>query len=304
MSEHRIEASVGIGGKNRKKDVARVQDLLNKYILEGLLGPISFLDDGDASPASDTVHAIREFQSRVMKVPPTGRIASAYDDIYLSLLKTPKDNEVLRTVESFVNKWAKENPPGEIARDLWTSAMQSLLVHASHPRLKRYSMMTLVDYRIPCNFPRLWVVDLLDMKIHIHTCVAHGKGSVGMDEEGEDPINAVEFNFSSPYSSRLGAYIALNHSNVLAGQTKKDKKLGVRGPGVRVQGLDESNRMASSIGILFHGAHYVKPGVRVGTSRGCFATSFQDNRRIHDLIVNGSFVYAYAGEAIKPLASN
>ena len=294
MANHKLSGSVGNRGRNARADVTIVQDLLNEYILEGRLGEISILDDPSAGAGSDTEQAIRLFQTRVMKVPPTGLIRGSTDDVFLSLCIPPKDSGVLSLVHAHVMQWLKCPPPHcKMPGDLWIAALQSLGEHASHPRLKRYSRMTLIDFRMSRRCPRLWVVDLLDQYVHMYTYVAHGRGEEKNSAE-------VVTNFHEPYSSKPGAYIATWKDSVLAGQTDSDKARGVRGPAVRLQGLDQSNRRAADIGILFHGAWYVRPDQgKIGNSRGCFATSFKENLQIVELIQGGSFVYAYAGEAYR-----
>jgi hypothetical protein len=230
-----------------------------------------------------------------MKVPPTGLIRGNTDDVFLSLCIPPKESSVLGLVDSYVYKWAKLSPPHKkMPGDLWLAALDSLRQHASHPRLRRYSMMTLIEFRISKKFPRLWVVDLYHQHVYVHTYVAHVRGKDKNYSE-EAPRN-----FHEPYSSKVGAFIATWKDAVRAGQTEQNKAQGKTGPAVRLQGLDESNRRAANIGILFHGAHYVKPerGV-IGNSRGCFATSFKDNAQIVELIRDGSFVFAYAGDAYR-----
>ncbi len=298
MAKRELSGSVGNRGRNAKADVTTVQDLLNEYILEGRLGDISILDESTAAAGSDTEKAIRLFQTRVMKVPPTGLVRGSTDDVFLSLCIPPKDVGALGLVRSYVAQWLREPPPHrKMPGDLWLAALESLAEHASHPRLRRYSMLTLVDFRFSRRCPRLWIVDLLEQYVHMYTYVAHGRGK---DENSGSKREEALFNFHEPYSSKPGAYIATWQDSVKAGQTDANKALGRRGPAVRLQGLDESNRRAADIGILFHGAWYVKPEQgKIGNSRGCFATSFKDNLRIVELIQGGSFVYAYAGEAYR-----
>ncbi len=309
MTVKYISASVGRGGKNLKQDVEIVQDLLSEYILANRLGPMSILDEEFAGAGSDTERAICEFQKQVMRVPPTGIVRKGSDE-FASLLRSPEERNVLDLVHDHVNLWIRNGPPPgwNISFDLWRCALDSLGVHASHPRLVRYSMITLVDFRIPRQLPRLWVIDLHESRVLMHTRVAHGRGPT-KPYAGDVPNN-----FGLDYTSRLGAYIATRRDMVKAGQKpigksanssaddgEGDDHKGVRpyGPGVRLVGLDDTNRMAARIGIIFHGAHYVTANT-VANSRGCFATSFKDNKQIVDLIKDGSFVYAFAGESLAP----
>lgn len=307
----KITDSVGRGGKNLKRDVEIVQNLLSEYILANRLGPMSILDEEYAGTGSDTERAICEFQKRVMQVPPTGVVRKGSDE-FASLLKPPKESNVLDIVYEHVDLWRRNGPPPgwNITFDMWHCALHSLGVHATHPRLKKYSMMTLVDFRISRKIPRLWVIDLYESRVLVHARVAHGRGPK-KPFAGEVPNN-----FGEKFSSRLGAFITTRRCMVKAGQKpigksanvaeddgESDDHEGVRpyGPAVRLIGLDDTNRMATRIGIIFHGAHYVTDR-QVANSRGCFSTSFKDNVEIVERIKDGSFVYAFAGESRAPRA--
>jgi peptidoglycan hydrolase-like protein with peptidoglycan-binding domain len=74
--EHRaamatITASVGRGGINRRNDIETVQKLLNRNIKA--LAPLpALVEDGRAGP--QTIRAIEDFQRKIMRMPPTGRV--------------------------------------------------------------------------------------------------------------------------------------------------------------------------------------------------------------------------------------
>ena len=290
MALTKLSGSVGQGGKNERKDSMEVQVRLNRYIEAGRLLTLTKLEVNGKGGDGPTVQAIKEFQRRVMAVPETGKITGTYDDAYISLCQPLKEAYVFDVVTDMISRCLDLPPPGGMDEDLWQTALLSLCDHMEHPRLYRYSMMTIVDFRRERFKRRLWVMDLHEQPtlVHLHTFVSHGKGS------GDDKPTR----FGVDYGSLVGAYVTTYRDQVLAGQTPEDKKKKVTGPGVRLQGLDRSNRDASRRGVIFHGAYYVnsdKPSV--GNSRGCFATSWKDNAKIVNFIPNGSFVYAYAGLA-------
>jgi L,D-transpeptidase catalytic domain len=288
MALTKLSGSVGQGSKNAKKDSLAVQIRLNRYIEAGRLPSVAKLELNGRGGEPPTVQAIREFQSRVMAVPETGRITGTYDDTYISLCQPLKEAYVFDVVTDMISKCLDLAPLGDFDEDIWQTALLSLCSHMEHPRLTRYSMLTLVDFRRPRNRRRLWVIDLHTEQVRLHTFVAHGKGS------GDELPNR----FGVDYGSLVGGFVTTYRDQVLAGQTKENKEKKVKGPGVRLQGLDQSNRDTAQRGVIFHGAHYVnsrKPDVK--NSKGCFATSWEDNANIVHLIPDGSFVYAYAGTA-------
>jgi hypothetical protein len=288
----RLSGTVGHRCQNFRDDSLTVQTRLNRYIEAGRLPPLAKLELNGRGGDPPTVQAIKEFQRQVMAVPVTGRITGTYDDTFVSLGKTVKEEYVFGVVDDMIMKCLEMVPLGGIDTALWHTALMSLRSHMEHPRLTRYSMMTIVDFRRPRSRPRLWVMDLYEEKVLLHTFVAHGDGS-----GGEVPK---WFNVGAKVS-QVGAFVTTVRDQVIAGQTAKNKEKHVTGPAVRIQGLDESNRDTARRGIIFHGAHYVKSiGPSVANSWGCFATSWEDNARIVNHIHGGSFVYAYAGPEYLP----
>ena len=283
----KIEKRVGKNSTNQRKDVATVRELLNRFIDNGSMPEVVRLDESVRGNSETMIHAIRQFQSQVMHVPPTGRVIPG-GDVIRALNCEPKNHDQLDYIRSYLDQWGDSGIEG-VPNDMLRAAMESYLVHMTNPRFKRHQIVTLVDFRLPRSTARLWVVNVMTRKVLYHCRVAHGKGPKG-NREG-----AVPQRFGQDYASKLGAFITTNHMNTSAGQKNKANK----GPGLRIQGLDESNRNSNRIGVMFHGAHYVN-GWGVANSKGCFATSFGDNVNVIGHIEGGTFVYSYAGDALKP----
>lgn len=137
-------------------------------------------------------------------------------------------------------------------------------------------IMTVVDYSIPSDQPRLWVVDTKDNKVLMNTYVAHGSGS------GKGTIPTSFSNQEGSHSSSLGTY--------LTGNTYQGK----HGESLRVQGLEKGvNDQAFQRAVVVHGANYVGKD-KSGTSWGCFAVPGTDAPKLIGLTKGGSIVHAYA----------
>ncbi len=166
--------------------------------------------------------------------------------------------------------------------------MRSLHEHQAHPLLKKPHVITLVDFRINCNLPRLWTIDLRDGNVGFREPATHGKRS--------GPKNSPALRTSNVKGSNqscVGAFITRHTRMSKAGQ-KNGKGLALV-----IEGLDPTNDNARRRKIIFHGAWYIsKSRIRkgkVGRSHGCFATEQSVNDTLIPTISDGTFVYAYNG---------
>ena len=122
------------------------------------------------------------------------------------------------------------------------------------------SVITIVDLAKSSTHKRMWIVDLIDKELLMHTLVAHGNGSGG---------DVAEYfsNETNSHASSLGFYIT---DGVYHGKHGKSLKLN---------GVDAGfNDNALSRGIVMHGARYVSENAidskgRLGRSEGCPAVS-------------------------------
>jgi len=135
--------------------------------------------------------------------------------------------------------------------------------------------LVIVDFRQSSLEERFYVIDLTTKKLLYKTLVAHGKNSG----------NNYAFDFSNKkgsYKSSLGFYITTTIYD------------GCNGKSLYLKGVDEGyNHYAEERLIVVHGASYVKKE-EVGHSKGCFALSFTDAKKIIPLLKNGNCIFAYA----------
>lgn len=281
MATPSISDSVGDGGRNHPDDVKTVQALLNGFVHSGQLGETKSLPiDGAWLP---TVPYIVKFQKNVVGFSaPDGKI-DRNGTTWKALIKPPRGPvQTLLAVQLAVTQVAL-GPIDLIKTDLWNAAMYSLIKHSGFHGLLRPEIVTLMDFRISRNDPRLWVVHLEERKLLFKTWVAHGTNS----GKGAVPTT---FGDGQRMTS-LGAYVT--RDDYLSGNLGHVEKPE---PALRLTGLEPGiNGRAKERGILFHAATYVKPPHAVGNSWGCFATPVKDNKSLVPAIADGTFVYAYAG---------
>lgn len=271
----KLKNSVGERGKNNINDMHVVSKLLQQYAGKGAGFFISI-------PLPALIKEIKEFQKNVLQFKKPDGLVSKNGKTIKELITGPKiPMNTLRIAEL-----RAQGAPGKIPEWLWDEALTKMICHSNNPSLRKYDVITLVDFNQSIHKPRLWLVNLKSNNIILNTYVAHGKKSKG---------NITEQNFSNNIGtnlSSLGSYVTLNTKKSVAGFRKRSS--GKKELALILQGLDSSNNLAKKRYIYFHGATYMT-GKNRANSHGCFATDPKDNQLIIDQIKNGSFVYAMNG---------
>jgi len=135
-------------------------------------------------------------------------------------------------------------------------------------------IMTVVDYSLPANQPRMWVVDTQQNKILMNTYVAQGATPGFSNNPGS-------------HQSSLGTF--------LTGDTYHSDSMNR--DALRIQGLEKGiNDNAFARGIVVHGGNYIGPD-KNGTSWGCFAVPNGDAPKLIGLTKGGTIIHAYAPDA-------
>jgi hypothetical protein len=141
-------------------------------------------------------------------------------------------------------------------------------------------LLTVIDYSLPSTQKRLWIIDLAQQKILLHTVVAHGRNSGALLAEKFS-------NRPESYQSSLGFF-----------QTGEAYQ-GKHGYSLRLDGLEAGiNDQARARAIVIHGADYAKEMVaatagRLGRSLGCPAVPPDLSTPLIKLIKEGSLLFIY-----------
>ncbi|MBK6938266.1 MAG: murein L,D-transpeptidase catalytic domain family protein [Chitinophagaceae bacterium] len=142
------------------------------------------------------------------------------------------------------------------------------------------SVISVIDFSLPGNKKRLFVIDLNNYSILFNTYVAHGRNT------GRERAYSFS-NQHSSYKSSPGFYIT------------KETYHGKHGLSLKLEGLERGiNDNAYDRGIVIHGAHYVSESIAntqgyVGRSEGCPAVPEQLSTPIINAIKNGTCVFIY-----------
>ncbi len=142
------------------------------------------------------------------------------------------------------------------------------------------NILTLIDYSLPSNEKRLWVIDMATNTILINSLVAHGINSGGV----------LASNFSNKNQSNqssLGFY--------LTGEVYGGKN----GFSLKLDGLEKGvNSNARARAIVMHGADYANENILnsqnyLGRSQGCPALPEAINKKVIDIIKGKSCLFIY-----------
>ena len=150
-------------------------------------------------------------------------------------------------------------------------------------KIANNKVISIVDFSLPSNKKRLFVIDMDKFKVVFNTYVAHGVNSG--KEYAEQFSNRPESNQSS-----LGFYETLNTYN------------GKNGYSLHLEGLEEGiNDNADSRAIVMHGANYVSENMIqtqgfLGRSWGCPAVPVKLHKPIINKIKNGTCLFIYSSD--------
>lgn len=146
--------------------------------------------------------------------------------------------------------------------------------------VRNKNIITVIDFSKPSSQKRLYVIDLKRNKVMFQSLVAHGRNS-GLEY-------ATSFsNENDSHKSSLGFYITLNTYS------------GECGYALKLKGCEKGfNDHAYERAIVMHGSEYVteqflKSNGFLGRSFGCPALPEKMNKKIIDVIKNGSCLFLY-----------
>lgn len=145
----------------------------------------------------------------------------------------------------------------------------------------RRDILSVCDFSLSSNQPRLWVIDLKKKKVLFNTLVAHGQGS------GEEFATAFS-NVEGSHQSSMGFFVTAS------------TYYGDKGYSLKLEGKDNGyNDQAFNRAIVIHAADYVSydfiaANNRLGRSWGCPSLPSELNRPIIDMIKGGTALFIYS----------
>lgn len=166
----------------------------------------------------------------------------------------------------------------------------------------RRDTISVVDFRIPANRPRWFMIDLASGDVTAFR-VAHGRNSDAAGPMTPMPGRLATLdgavrasNLLDSNESAVGAYVAANQYED-----------GFQPSSVRLHGLDATNSCAYWRALVMHQARYMTPDTgngAVGTSDGCLAVEVDRRAAVADWIRGGGFIYAGPVSLHEPSAAD
>ncbi|MDE3145167.1 MAG: murein L,D-transpeptidase catalytic domain family protein [Bacteroidota bacterium] len=168
-----------------------------------------------------------------------------------------------------------------LSRAAFENAIKGYSYLLSSGKIKNENIISIIDFSLPSDKKRLFVIDLQNGELLFNTFVAHGKKS------GEK-LPTVFSNKIESKKSSLGFYVT--------GETY----FGHRGYSLRLQGEEKGiNDNAMRRGIVMHSAAYVDESIieergYIGRSFGCPAVPANLYKEIIETIQNGTCLFIYS----------
>ncbi|SDK76651.1 L,D-transpeptidase catalytic domain [Catalinimonas alkaloidigena] len=155
---------------------------------------------------------------------------------------------------------------------------------AKEGALRPGAPLTVIDFSLPSSQKRLYVIDMVQRRLVLHTYTSHGQGS------GADLAKKFS-NTPDSHMSSIGFYVTA------------ETYQGKHGYSLRLDGMDKGyNDNARRRAVVMHGADYVSEAFiqkvgRLGRSYGCPAMSWEVYQQVIDKIKGGSCLFIYYNDA-------
>lgn len=147
-------------------------------------------------------------------------------------------------------------------------------------KLLNDSIISIIDFSLPSNRKRLFILDIKNYKVLFNTLVAHGRNT------GREWATSFS-NKNSSYQSSPGFYIT------------RETYEGKHGLSLKLDGIESGiNDNAYERGIVIHGAAYVSEALAntqgyIGRSQGCPAVPEYSSTPIINTIKNGTCLFIF-----------
>lgn len=171
----------------------------------------------------------------------------------------------------------------ELSRDAYLKAVKGFLKLVAAGEVANPDVLSIIDFTLPSNKKRLFILDMHNNQLLFHTLVAHGRNS--------GRLMATRFsNLQNSYMSSLGFYVT------------GEPFIGQHGYSLRLEGKEKGfNDHVFNRSIIIHPADYVsEEHVRqwgfLGRSEGCPAIPKEWDEAIIDRIRGGSCLFLYGAD--------
>lgn len=166
-----------------------------------------------------------------------------------------------------------------LSKDVLHLALKAYYNASSEEGIENHKL-TIIDYSLPSNQKRMWMIDMDKKTVALNTYVSHGVKSG----------DKLAKNFSNKLESHKTSIGVMKTGSIYTGK---------RGMSLHLHGLeDEFNTNVYNRHVVIHGSNYVNDAIakargKIGKSLGCPAVDFKVAKPLIKSIANGSLVFAY-----------
>lgn len=195
------------------------------------------------------------------------------------------NQEQLESIDlSLKKRYSSSGLEGKVSFEAFQVGVKKYYKLQSQGKISSKSIMTFVNFELPSNVHRLFIIEPSSGRLAFSTFVTHGiKTGV---------LTAEEFsNTPQSYKSSLGFYI-----------TKAQYQSGKHGLSMKVQGISPGeNDNAMSRLIVIHTSPYadesfIQSNGYMGRSQGCFVVPPRWRDSVIDSLSNNTLIYAYKNQ--------
>lgn len=167
-----------------------------------------------------------------------------------------------------------------LSQQAFDYAKKGLNILIEEGKLLNDSIISIIDFSLPSDKKRLFIIDLKNYKVLFNTLVSHGRNT------GREWATSFS-NQHSTYKSSPGFYIT------------RETYQGKNGYSLKLEGIENGiNDNAYERGIVIHGAAYVSNDYVntqgwIGRSQGCPAVPVHLNTPIINTIKEGTCLFVY-----------
>jgi len=167
-----------------------------------------------------------------------------------------------------------------LSQEAYEYARQGFYHLLEQGRLANDSIISIIDFSLPSNQKRFFILNVKQYKILFQTLVAHGRNT------GREWAQSFS-NEAESYKSSPGFYLT------------RETYQGKNGYSLKLEGIERGiNDHAYDRGIVVHGADYVSAALAnaqgyIGRSQGCPAVPVEISQRLINTIKNGTCLFIY-----------
>lgn len=168
-----------------------------------------------------------------------------------------------------------------LSQQAFDNAIKGYSYYKDHGMLTNENILTIIDFSLPSDKPRIFVLDVKNFKLLFKTFVAHGRNSGAK--------------YARHFSNRPGSYMS-SLGFYVTGSTY----FGEHGYSLKLRGEEQGiNDNAYRRAIVMHSAYYVSKSFihhrgYIGRSLGCPALPVNLSRSIIKTIKDGTCLFIYA----------